>query len=53
MILGCARSLHRKGARLILMNRSENVDLVLRTAGVHEVIPMVAGFDDALGPTGT
>jgi anti-anti-sigma factor len=48
MLFGCAKSLHRRGYRMVLLQPRGLVDDVLRRVGVHEVIPFAASLDEAL-----
>lgn len=48
MLLGGAKSLMRKGHRLVLLNPQELVEKVLRTVGVHEAMPIAKSMDEAL-----
>ena len=48
MLFGCAKSLQRKGHRMVLLQPHGFVDDVLRRVGVHEVIPFAASLDEAL-----
>jgi stage II sporulation protein AA (anti-sigma F factor antagonist) len=48
MLLGCAKSLHRRGHRLVLVAPIPPVEHVLRTVGIHEVVPIVSSAEEAL-----
>jgi anti-sigma B factor antagonist len=43
----CARSIIAKGGKMALVNPQPNVEKVLRTSGVHEIIPIHPSFDSA------
>jgi len=45
MLFSCARALHGKGARLALLRPQPLVERVLRTAQIHNLIPI---FTDAV-----
>ena len=48
MLLGCAKSLHHKGHRMVLVAPIPAVEQVLRTVGMHEVIPIAATVEEGL-----
>jgi anti-anti-sigma factor len=48
MLFGCAKSLHRQGLCMVLLQPRGLVDDVLRRVGVHEVIPFASSLDEAL-----
>jgi len=48
MLFGCAKSLRRHGANMVLVGTSGFVDNALRTVGVDEVIPIASTMEDAL-----
>lgn len=48
MLFGCAKSLNRKGLRMVLLQPRGLVDDVLRKIGVHQVIPFASSLDEAL-----
>ena len=48
MLFGCAKSLRRHGATMVLVGSSGFVDNALRTVGVNEVIPFADSMEDAL-----
>lgn len=48
MLFGCAKSLQRRGHRMVLLQPHGLVDEVLRRVGVHEVIPFASSLDEAL-----
>ena len=47
MLAGAARSLHGHGASLVLANPQELVELVLRTASLQGIMPIVRTLDEA------
>ena len=48
MLISCARSLQRNGARMVLLNPQPQVEEALKTVGVDQGIPIVRSVDDAL-----
>jgi len=48
MLFGCAQSLRRHGATMVLVGSSGFVDNALRTVGAHEIIPFAETMEDAL-----
>lgn len=48
MLFGCARSLSRKGHRMVIASPSGLVAQSMKAVGVHEVIPVVETVDDAI-----
>jgi len=48
MLFGCAKSLRRHGATMVIIGSSGFVDNALRTVGVNEVIPFADSMEDAL-----
>ncbi|HEU4930232.1 MAG TPA: STAS domain-containing protein [Candidatus Krumholzibacteria bacterium] len=48
MLFGCAKSLRRHGATMVLIGSTGFVDNALRTVGVNEVIPFAETMEDAL-----
>jgi anti-sigma B factor antagonist len=48
MLFGCAKSLRRHGATMVLIGSTGFVDNALRTVGVNEVIPFADSMEDAL-----
>jgi anti-anti-sigma factor len=48
MLISCARSMARFGAKMVLVNPQPLVEQVLVTVGVHEVIPIVRSIDEGL-----
>jgi anti-sigma B factor antagonist len=47
MLIACAKSLERQGAKMVLLNPQETVEKILRTAGVDEGIPIVHSEQEA------
>jgi hypothetical protein len=48
MLFGCAKSLRRHDAVMVLVGSKGFVDNALRTVGAHEIIPYAATEEDAL-----
>jgi anti-anti-sigma factor len=48
MLLGCAKSLMRKGHSMVLVNPTGIVEKVLRTVGVYDSLPVAASVDEAV-----
>jgi anti-anti-sigma factor len=48
MLFGCAKSLRRHDAVMVLVGSKGFVDNALRTVGAHEIIPFAATVEDAL-----
>jgi anti-anti-sigma factor len=48
MLISCARSMARFGAKMVLVNPQPTVEEVLVSVGVHEVIPIVRSVEDGL-----
>ena len=47
MLFGCAKSLRRYGAVMVLLGSTGFVDNALRTVGAHEIIPFADTMEDA------
>lgn len=47
MFFGCARSLSRKGHRMVIVNANGLVDTVMRKVGIAEVIPFTMSLAEA------
>jgi len=48
MLFGCAKSLRRHGHTMVILGSTGFVDNVLRTVGMHEVIPLATTMEEAL-----
>jgi anti-anti-sigma factor len=48
MLFGCAKSLRRNGHTMVILGSTGFVDNVLRTVGVHEVVPFATTLEEAL-----
>ena len=48
MLFGCAKSLRRHGATMVLVGSSGFVDNALRTVGADQIIPFAETMEDAL-----
>ena len=48
MLISCAKSLHRHGAKMVILNPQAMVENVLRMAGVNDGIPIVRSESEAL-----
>jgi anti-anti-sigma factor len=48
MLLGCAKTLRNKGHQLVLVAPIPGVEHVLRTVGMHEVVPIASNAEEAL-----
>lgn len=47
MLIGCARSLQRHGAKMVLLGPQSLVEKALTTAGIDQVIPIAATREQA------
>lgn len=47
MLFGCARSLSRKGHRMVVLQPTGLVDDVMRKVGVHQVVPFATSLAEA------
>lgn len=48
MLVSCAKTLQRHGAKMVLLNPSGPVEKVLRTLGIDQVIPIARDLDEGL-----
>jgi anti-sigma B factor antagonist len=48
MLISCAKSMARHGAKMVLVNPQPLVAEVLAAVGVPEIIPVVGGIDEGL-----
>jgi anti-sigma B factor antagonist len=48
MLISCAKSLQRYGAKMVLLNPTAPVEEAMKAVGIDQVIPIAQGLDDAL-----
>ena len=48
MLISCAKSLQRYGAKMVLLDPPAQVEEALKAVGIDQVIPIIHGLDDAL-----
>jgi len=48
MLISCAKSLQRYGAKMVLLDPPAPVEEALKAVGIDQVIPIAHGLDDAL-----